>query len=249
MNVHTTLEGGIALVRMDRPPANAMEPGFLEEIATTFEALAADSSARAIILTGTGRVFSAGLDLKRVPDMDAAGSDAVVLTLNRAFAAVYGLEKPVIGALNGHAIAGGMVLALCCDYRIAQETGAMFGLTEVRVGVPFPEVAYAVIADQLPPQTLRRMIQFGRNMDASAALQSGAVDELVPAADVLRRAREMALACLAIPARGYAEVKKQLRGPVIERNQMLVSSNQDKYLGRWIDDCARRAALEVLKGS
>ncbi len=248
MTVATTYMDGVALVRMARPPANAMEPEFLTEIATTFEGLASDDQAKAIVLTGTGGIFSAGLDLKRVPKTDQAGSDDLVLTLNRAFAAVYGLAKPVVGALNGHTIAGGMVLALCCDYRIAACGEAKFGLTEVRVGVPFPEVAYAVIADQLPPHTLRRMVQFGENMNGEAALAAGAIDELVAPGDLEGRAVEMAGQCLAVPQRGYAEVKRQLRGPVIERNQLLVNAKRDKYLGNWIDDEARQAATRVLNG-
>lgn len=181
MQVHTTIEDRIAHVRLDRPPANAMEPVFLDEITACFRTLANDDTVGAVVLQGTGNVFCAGVDLKRLPALDIAEQDRLVLAINRTCAAVYGLPKPLIGAINGHAIAGGMVLALCCDYRIAPERDAGFGLTEVRVGVAFPEVAYAVIEEQLPRPALRRMIQFGQNVDGRAALQLGAVDELVPA--------------------------------------------------------------------
>jgi len=225
-----------------------MEPGFLDEIAVCFDALASEDSAQAVVLSGTDNIFSAGMDLKHATALDGAGSDEIVLAFNRAFAAVYGLEKPVIGALNGHAIAGGMVLALCCDCRIAPNNASRFGLTEVRVGVPFPEVAYNVIADQLRPDTLRKMVQFGENMDCDTALAWGAVDELVAPEQVFERALEKARQCLEIPPRGYSQVKRQLRGPVIERNRVLVSANRDKFLGQWIDNDARQAALKVLKG-
>lgn len=249
MHVHTTQIDGVTHVELARPPANAMVPEFLDEIAQVFAALEQDPSVQAIVLKGNGRVFSAGMDLKvAAAAADVSTSDQLVLSFNRAFATVYGTLKPVIGALNGHAIAGGMVLALCCDYRIATNQDAVFGLTEVRVGVPFPEAAYNVIADQLRPETLRRLIQFGENVDPQTALAWGAVDEIVAPDFVVDQAHEKARKCLQIPPRGYAEVKRQLRGATIARNTELLALGRDKYLGHWLDDAARQAATNVLKG-
>lgn len=247
MSVRTTLKERVAVVQLDRPPANAMEPDFLHDIAACFHKIEADSSVGAVVVHGTGGTFSAGMDLKLAAELDADGSDRIVQAFNAAFAAVYGLMKPVIAAVNGHAIAGGMVLALCCDYRIGVDRDGLFGLTEVRVGVPFPEVAYNVIADQLPPDTLRKMIQFGQNMSPAQALSCGALDELVAPDLVLERAIGKATECLAIPPRGYADVKHQLRGAVISRNAELVEQGQDGYLGRWLDDDARQAARDMLE--
>lgn len=250
MSVHTTQVGEIAHVELARPPANAMVPEFLNEISAQFLALAQDPMVKAIVLKGNGRVFSAGMDLKAAASAyDAAASDQLLLGFNRAFGAVYGCLKPVIGALNGHAIAGGMVLALCCDYRIATNTKALFGLTEVRVGVPFPEVAYNIIQDQLPSTTLRRLIQFGQNIDSDTALAWGAVDESAEPDQVVDRAHLKAEECLSIPSRGYSAVKLQLRGQVIERNAQLIEKENDRYLGHWLDDAARQAATNVLEGS
>ena len=246
MQVHTTIEDQIALVRLDRPPANAMEPNFLHEIADCFEALDSNGDVKAIILTGTGKVFSAGVDLKQLADLDVAGQDRLVLAINRMCASVYCTLKPVIGALNGHAIAGGLVLALSCDYRIAVEGDAQFGLAEVRVGVPFPEVPYAVVEEQLPRPALRQLIQFGDAVDVADALAMGAVDEVVPADRLMDRAAEKARACLAIPSHGYSEIKRQQRGAAIEKMRSLVKENRDKYLGGWINDEARTAAARLL---
>ena len=249
MHVHTTQIEGVTHVEMARPPANAMVPEFLDEIANCFVELDRSRETNTIVLKGNGRVFSAGMDLKAAATIaDVSASDALVLSFNRAFAAVYGCLKPVIGALNGHAIAGGMVLALCCDYRIAGNKDTQFGLTEVRVGVPFPEAAYNVIADQLRPETLRRLVQFGENIDPHTALAWGTIDEAVTPDKVVDQAHQKALACLKIPPRGYAEVKRQLRGPTITRNAELIALGRDKYLGHWLDDAARKAATDVLKG-
>ena len=241
-------EGPIMCVTLNRPPANAMSPDLLDEIAVVFAKLATDDDCQAVVLTGTGQVFCAGMDLKFAATADAAGSDRVLHAFNRAFAAVYGLEKPVIAALNGHAIAGGMVLALCCDFRIAPSDHGSFGLTEVRVGVPFPEVAFNIIENQLPANALRRMVQYGQNLSSADALASGAIDELVPSTAVRETAFGKARQALGIPAGGYAAVKRQLRGAVLERNRALVAAGADRYQGGWLNDEARAAALQVLRG-
>lgn len=151
INAYTMEVGEITHVELARPPANAMVPEFLNKISDQFLALAQDAMVKAIVLKGNGRVFSARMDLKAAGSAyDATASDQLLLGCNRAFGAVYGCLKPAIGDLNGHAIAGGMVLALCCDYRIATNSKALFGQTEVRVAVPFREVACNVIQDQLP---------------------------------------------------------------------------------------------------
>ena len=162
MQVHTTIESNIAHVRLDRPPVNAMNADFIEQIATCFSALEDDDRARAIVVSGSGSAFSAGVDLKHLPNLDVAEQDRLVLAINEMCAAVFCSRKPVIAAMNGHTIAGGMVLALCCDYRIAVDRNAQFGLTEVRVGVPFPEATFLVMQNQLPPQALRELITVWR---------------------------------------------------------------------------------------
>jgi enoyl-CoA hydratase/carnithine racemase len=138
-------QGPVTIVALKRPPANAMNIEFLEQIAAVFDRLGRDSSLRSIVLTGHGKSFSAGVDLKAVPHYSDADQRRMLTALNRAFLAVYGFPAPVIGAINGHAIAGGLVLALCCDWRIAVNTQFLAGLTEVRVGVRYPVAAIEIV--------------------------------------------------------------------------------------------------------
>ena len=121
------------MVTLRRPPANAMNIELLEEMTEVFERLGQDKSLRSVVLTGQGNSFCAGVDLKAVPHYNDADQRRMVVALNRAFFAVYSFPGPVVGAINGHAIAGGLVLALCCDWRIAAKVQFLTGLTEVRV--------------------------------------------------------------------------------------------------------------------
>ena len=104
MQVHITIDDRIAHVRLDRAPANAMNAAFIDEITACFRALEDDDQVGAIVVSGTDRVFSAGVDLKHLPALDVAGQDQLVLAINDMCAVIFGSRKPVIGALNGHTI-------------------------------------------------------------------------------------------------------------------------------------------------
>ena len=230
---------GIALVRIDRPPANAMDLELLEAGAATAERLRADRPA-AVVVTGREGCFSAGLDLKLAPTLDANGQRRVVAGINDLFAAWYALPLPVVAAVNGHAIAGGLILALCADYRVAGAAGK-FGLTELRAGVPYPAVAIAVVRAELEPRAARRLVLGAELGDAEAMHELGVFDEI--AADPVARALDVARRLADLPGGAYGTVKAQLRADVLERAR----AGPDPTAGGWIGDEARAAAAAVLR--
>ena len=213
-HVSVQARGEVALVRIDRPPANAMDRELLADVVAAHEQLAAEEPA-AVVITGREGFFSAGVDLKLAPTLDAEAQAAMVDGINRMAADWYGFPRPVVCAVNGHAIAGGMILALCGDHRVAGPAGR-FGLTEARVGIGFPAVAIAVVRAELSPGAARELVLRGELMDSQAALERGLLDELVEQDAVLDRALEAAADLAALPAQGYAFIKRQLRAPVIE---------------------------------
>src|SRR5580658_7628927 len=134
-NIDHRRQEGIEVLTIARPPANALDIETTEEIADAFYP---DDSAAAVVLTGDGKAFCAGLDLKAIPNYSQPELRRLLDAINRMATAVYSCPLPVIGAINGHAIAGGFVLAMCCDWKIVADAPMQVGLTEVRVGVPFP---------------------------------------------------------------------------------------------------------------
>src|SRR6516162_6471935 len=135
-DVTTTVADEVTVVTVNRPPANAMNVELLAEIGAALQSLAAQPP-RAVVIAGRDGVFSAGADLKAVPGYGSDDQRRMVTGINEMVIAGYGLPCPVIGAITGDAIAGGLVLALCADYRIAADAGR-YGLTEVKVAVPYP---------------------------------------------------------------------------------------------------------------
>src|ERR1700722_9696604 len=147
--------GPVRLVTVDRPPANAMDIALLEELSGALEELTADPPA-AVVISGRPGCFSAGADLKVVPGYGPEEQRRMVRGINRMASLTYGLHCPVLAAVTGHAIAGGMVLALCADYRVAAIEGR-YGLTEVKVGVPYPQAGRAVVRAELAPPAARML--------------------------------------------------------------------------------------------
>jgi enoyl-CoA hydratase len=226
----TRADDGVATVTTDRPPANAMDVTLLGELVAAIEQVAADPP-QAVVLSGRPGFFSAGADLKAVPSYGPEEQRAMVDGINRMALGVYALPCPVVGAITGHAIAGGMVLAVCTDLRVASSDGR-YGLTEVKVGVPYPQAAIGVVRAELPPAALR-LFAFGNGLhDAATCLRLGVFDEVVAPDAVLPRAQEIARELAAMPADVYARTKADLRGELVGR--MRVAAADDPLLARWV---------------
>lgn len=237
----------IALITLKRPPANAMSLELTEQVAETFYGLAKDPEIKAVILTGDGKAFCAGLDLKSVPGFTDDNQRRLLDALNNAFYSVYSFPKPVIGAINGHAIAGGLVLALCTDYRIAAQKPFHVGVTEVRVGIPYPVAAIEVTREELDTHTGRNLVLFGQNISQAQATEKGIFDEAVPEEMLLRHALQKAEEFSKIPSVGFEKIKRQLRRTPIERIELALKGQEPLY-GDWLSEETLAAAHAVLKG-
>src|SRR5262249_11196332 len=145
-----------------------------------------------VVLTGAERCFCAGLDLRELYEFDRTTLAAFVERLDETVLAWFTLPRPTVAAVNGHAIAGGGVLAVACDLRVAVDRDARIGLNEVQVGIPFPAVPLAVSRYALSPAHVREVLLFGALYGPPEALKRGLVDEVTPAADLLARARQLA---------------------------------------------------------
>lgn len=223
-------EEGIVVLSVDRPPANAMNVELLREVVDGV-ALAASEAPRALVLAGRPGCFSAGADLKAVPTYGPAQQREMVAQINAMALGAYELPFPVVGAITGHAIAGGMVLALCADIRVASNAGR-YGLTEVQVGVPYPQAAIGVVRAELTPQAARLLALGSELTDAAECERLGVFDEVHDAEDVLPRALHIAARLAKLPPEVYARTKRDLRGPALE--QMRAAVEDDPLLAAWV---------------
>ncbi|MFF5288541.1 enoyl-CoA hydratase/isomerase family protein [Paractinoplanes globisporus] len=202
---------GVAIVRLAHGKVNALDLELLEEITEVFTSMTAD----AVVLTGAGRAFSAGVDLWRILDGGADYVRAFLPALDAAFLAIFGLGRPTVAAINGHAIAGGAILAAACDHRIMADGPATIGVTELLVGVPFPPTALEILGHAFGEPAARRAVLTGHTLTPAEARTAGHVDEVTEADLLLDTA--VARAHVAVPLDTYRMTKEQLQAPVHER--------------------------------
>jgi enoyl-CoA hydratase len=223
--------GGVRLLTLDRPPANAEDESLLTDLSTALDRAAGDAAVRAVVLTGHGRFFSGGFDLSGAR---REGEPLVVMTtlFRDVHVKLLTLPKPTVAMMNGHAIAGGLVLVLACDYRLGLDGDYKIGLNEVAIGASFPKVALEIVRLRLTHPRAAELLLGAALYPASQALRLGVVDELLPAEKledtVMRRAARMG----AFPREAYAHTK-----------QALVAQTVARVLAETPDEAARAASI------
>lgn len=209
-------DGGVRLLTLDRPPANAEDETLLTDLGAALDDAARQDAVRAVVLTGAGTFFSGGFDL-RAPRRDAAAAATIGTLFRDTHLKLLTLPKPTLALVNGHAIAGGFILALACDYRLGADGDYRIGVNEVAIGSSFPRVAFEIVRLRLPHARAAELLLGAAIYPANQALRLGLVDELLPAdsilATVLRRAARMG----AFPREAYADTKAMLVAEAVAR--------------------------------
>ncbi len=196
--VRVETESGIATIRLDRPPMNALNSQVQAEIGAAAAQAAADPDVRAVILYGGEKLFAAGADVKEMAEASHARVMEIGIGIQEAFKTVARIPKPVIAAITGYALGGGLELALCADFRILGEK-AKVGQPEILLGI----IPGAGGTQRLPrligPSKAKDLVFSGRIADAAEALRIGLADRVVPDAEVYEAARQIAGASRARP--------------------------------------------------
>ena len=195
------------------------------------ESAAESSDIRALVITGTGTTFSAGVDLRRLVDGGKAYVQDFVEALDAMLRAMFLFPKPVIAAVNGHAIAGGAIMAFACDYRLM--SGGRIGVPEALVGVPFPPLALEVVRFAVPRQHLQPILYLARTVEAAEAKMMGMIDEAVSAEALLPRAVEIAREIAGTPQDGFRLTKRQIREPFLRDAAQIASASADEIDALW----------------
>jgi enoyl-CoA hydratase len=195
-------------------------------------------------------MFSAGVDLPRVLDGGAAYVHEFIPALNWLLTTLFAFPKPVVAAINGHAIAGGCIIACAADYRIMAREPGRIGLPELLVGVPFPVAPIEIMRFAAPPQHLQALIYRGLTLTADAALQHGLVDAVVDPDRLLDEATAVAEAMAVVPEAVFARTKAQLREPALQRiraGAAMDAAVEDAWAGEAVLGAIRGYVARTLK--
>jgi enoyl-CoA hydratase/carnithine racemase len=207
--VRVEVEGGIATIRLDRPRVNALSVQLKLEIGEAAAQVSADESVRAVILYGGERIFAAGADIGEMASLGTAEMAARSARLQRAFSAVAEIPKPVVAAITGYALGGGLELALCADFRVLGDS-AKVGQPEIKLGI----IPGAGGTQRLPrligPARAKDLIFTGRQVSAAEALAMGLADLVVPDHDVFQAARDLVARYAGSPALALRAAKQAI---------------------------------------
>lgn len=208
-----------------------------------------EAAGRPVLLSGAGGALSSGLNLKEIATLDATAMDRFLHLLEDAMVALYTHPAPVVARVDGHAVAGGCVLALCSDHSVGVETPhARIGLNEVALGLRFPPRILGIVRDRIPSHRHTEVLLGAGLYDPAGALKVGLLDELCPdvesaSARALEKLRELS----AHPVKAYGETKRDLRGPAVAISPAQQARFFQDLVPVWTSDEVRARILAVLK--
>jgi enoyl-CoA hydratase len=238
MPITVSHETGVTVLRMACRRGNAIGRDFVTE----FDGVLSDLERRPLeplVLTGSGRIFCVGLDLVEAYENEGSQMAQFVDDFDDLFLELFRWPAPTVAAVNGHAMAGGGILALACDRRVMAKGDASFALNEVRLGIPFPPAAREVARYATPTAHHTAVLLEGRRFSPDEALGSGLVHELATEADLLPRALAWARSAAEIPPGAWAPLKADLRADVVRRVTEERQAGRQRFLDAWFASAAR----------
>lgn len=217
-------QDGIRVLRLAHGKVSAMDIELGEAFSAELDAAAA-AAVRAVVVTGTGSSFSAGVDLFRVIKDGPAYGERFLPVLDTMLRNALTFPKPLVAAVNGHAIAGGCILAAACDRRLMADGNGRIGIPELVVGVPFPALPLQIVAARVSDNAFRDLVFTGRTVNADEAVTLGLIDEKCAAETLLDRAVAVANQLAAIPSGAFALTKEAFTTLVLDRTACLSDLN------------------------
>lgn len=229
MTITTSVSDDTLLITIDRPPVNALDLEAIASLEQAFADAAGEVPRNGVVLTGAGSVFSAGVDTRAFAGYGREQRRAMVLAITRMVARLLAIPVPVVAAINGHALGGGFVLMLGCDYRVAADNPqSKLGMTEAQAGIPFPAGPLEVMRHELAPELLRRLSLASSVLDPRALAGLNVLDELCAGEELATLSLARAKSLAAQP--GFRAVKRQIRGALADRVAALAASREDAFL-------------------
>ena len=238
---------GVAILRLCHGVTNALNPEMVTQLVEAIEDAEGDPAVHGLVLSSASeKFFSIGLDLPRLFYLTREEFEFFWRKVTRTFLKLYSLPLPTAAALTGHAIAGGCVLALCCDYRLMADHRKLMGLNETKLGVPVPSVADLMLQSLVGVQTARQIIDGGRFYPPKASLRLGMVDELLPLEQVLGKAIDKVRLSAPSARESFARRKRARVAPI--QAQVIAGQEEETelFMDLWYSDKVRALLKEAM---
>ncbi len=244
-SIELDVQDGLARLTLHREHGNAIDDSVVDGLIDACRAIESDPGVGGVLLRAEGKLFCPGLDLQVLIEKDRTEMQAFLSRFNAAVLGLYTLERPVVAALHGHAVAGGCVLALTADWRMLAE-GAQVGLAEVKVGVPFPFGVSMILRDSVASNRVEEVALFGRNYAGEDAVRVGLAHEAHPTEGFEEACLERLRELTAKDAYAFRTTKRYLRSATVERIRANDPQFQSDFLDGWFSDSTRARIRELV---
>lgn len=248
--IQVEIKDGVGTIRLAGPRGNAMSEALVLDLSAALRTVGGEPSVKAVLLTSAHpKIFCPGLDLVSLSRADRADLTSFMVHFSTLLTDLFALKKPMVAAVNGAAVAGGCLLALTADWRVAKRSAPM-GLNEVKVGVPLPWSVTCLLRASVPPQALSRIALLGRNFEGDEALAVGLASELADADGFESACRARLAEFVEKDARSLATTKAWLREGVLAQMMEHERARQAGFLDGWFSASTQeriRTTLASLK--
>lgn len=248
--VQIEIKGGIGTIRLAGPRGNAMSDELISDLSSATRTVAGESSVRAVLLSSAHpKLFCPGLDLLSLSQYKRNELGAFMLNFSTALTDLFALKKPVVAAVNGAAVAGGCLLALTADWRVAKR-GAVLGLNEVKIGVPLPWSAVMLLKTAAPAFAHTAVALLGRNFEGDAAAASGLASEVVDDGDFDATIADRLAEFAEKDAYAFGVTKAHLRAGTVASMRDREAALLDEFLDGWYSEGTQariQKAVETLR--
>ncbi len=244
-HIELTHDEGVAVVAMSRGKVNALNIELITELQSTFESLESDDAVRSAVVTGWGHFFSFGLDVPEIISYTESECERFLTAFTSLYTQMYGFSKPLIAAMNGHAVAGGCMLALACDYRVMASGRARTGLNEATFGASVFAGIVEILREVVGGQRAERIVLNGELYVADKAQELGLVDHVCSPEDVLPEDKLAAAEWMTSDAAAFSAIKRLARGPIIERMKAAEPDSVRRFVELWYSESTREQIKKI----
>ncbi len=241
-------KGKIAIVRFTESVTNPINLEFIKKLYLELEKLERDPNVGGIVLTsGNDKFFSIGFDIPELISQNEAEFTVFYRNINNTCLKLYTIPKPTIAAVSGHAVAGGCVIALCCDFRFISDGRAKMGLNEIKLGVPVPYPVDCILRDLTGTRIARDIMETGDFFDPRTSHELGIVDKIVPADELINASVEKINNIAEMPSEAFAMIKRNRTEPVLKTIMENLEDRQKLFIKMWFSDTARNNLKKAME--
>jgi len=240
-------DGEVAILKLNRSVTNPLNLKFLWQISEKLQDLRNDSSVKSIVLTSNNsKFFSIGFDIPELYELEKTELTDFYTTYNRLSIDLYTFPKPTVAAIVGHAIAGGCILTLCCDFRIISEGKKFMGLNEIKLGLPVPYPADCILRDLVDTTSARDIMEEGEFSLPDKSLEMGIVDQVVPLDEVIPKSIDKAKIMGDMPKEAFMIIKQNRVENVNACILQNLAVKEQIFLNCWYSDDAQKLLKEAI---